>query len=59
MNLRSFGNESTMKKKIPRDLIKFGVREHEKRKAYLIVTLSLDSQTLTLSAASSQVTNTH
>ena len=48
-----------MKKKIPRDLIKFGVREHEKRKAYLIVILSLDSQTLTLSAASSQVTNTH
>lgn len=42
-----------MKKKIPTDLIKFGVREYEKRKAYLMVTLSLDSQALTRSATSS------
>ena len=47
------------KKKIPTDLIKFAVREYEKRKVYLMVTLSLDSHTLPFSAASSQVTNTH
>lgn len=51
-NCGGFRNESIVEK-IPGDLIKFGVRKHEKGKAYLTVTLSLDSLTLKFNAASS------
>lgn len=38
-NCEGFKNERKVKKKIPRDLIKFGVRDHEQGKKYLIVIL--------------------
>lgn len=41
------------KKKLPRDLIKFGVREHEQGKKYRTVILPLDYLTLMFNAASS------
>lgn len=51
-NCRGFRNEITVEN-IPQDLIKFGVREHEQGKKYLIVLLPLDCLTLMFNAASS------
>lgn len=50
---RGFKNESTGEK-IPRDLIKFGVREHEQGKTYLLVILPLDYLALMFNATSSR-----